>query len=137
MGRILYLESRPNLIFHPPFAGEKKAFVSSGNRVTERVERRELGPDELTVSGWFAEEGAMVTLDVRLGYRDDTISEWTELAHSFEQRKLHCNLNISKVPDIRLQTVSTPSLFVSFSGLIGCLAVLLADHGQRGSLLRL
>lgn len=47
----------------------------------------------------FAEEGAMVTLDVRLAYRDDTISEWTELAHSFEQRKLSCNLTISKVPD--------------------------------------
>lgn len=44
----------------------------------------------------------MVTLDVRLGYRDDTVSEWTELAHSFEQRKLSCNLNISKVPDTRL-----------------------------------
>ncbi|XP_011614863.1 protein wntless homolog isoform X1 [Takifugu rubripes] len=45
------------------------------------------------------EEGAMVTLDVRLAYRDDTISEWTELAHSFEQRKLSCNLTISKTMD--------------------------------------
>ena len=43
----------------------------------------------------------MVTLDVRLGYRDDMAGEWTELAHSFEQRKLNCNLTISKVPDIR------------------------------------
>lgn len=43
----------------------------------------------------------MVTLDVRLGYRDDTVGEWTELAHSFEQRKLNCNLNISKVPDAK------------------------------------
>lgn len=39
----------------------------------------------------------MVTVDVGLAYRDDTISEWTEMAHSFEQRKLNCNFTTSKV----------------------------------------
>lgn len=48
----------------------------------------------------------MVSLDVRLGYRDDTLGEWTQLAHSFEQRRLNCNLNISKVPNTQ-----TPNLF--------------------------
>lgn len=43
----------------------------------------------------------MVTLDVRLAYRDDSISEWTELAHSFEQRKLSCNLTMSKVTQLK------------------------------------
>ncbi|XP_077393933.1 protein wntless homolog [Festucalex cinctus] len=38
----------------------------------------------------------MVTVDVGLAYRDDTFSEWTELAHSFEQRKLNCNFTKSK-----------------------------------------
>lgn len=71
----------------------------------------------------------MVTLDVRLGYRDDTVSEWTELAHSFEQRKLSCNLNISKVPDTRLRTVTIASVFGNFKCTIRCLAVLLPDHG--------
>ncbi|KAL0966686.1 hypothetical protein UPYG_G00298420 [Umbra pygmaea] len=42
------------------------------------------------------EEGAMVTIDVGLAYRDDSLSEWTEMAHSVEQRKLSCNLNITK-----------------------------------------
>ncbi|XP_039998776.1 protein wntless homolog isoform X2 [Xiphias gladius] len=37
------------------------------------------------------EDGAMVNIDVGLAYRDDTVSEWTEMAHSFEQRKLSCN----------------------------------------------
>lgn len=71
----------------------------------------------------------MVTLDVRLGYRDDTVSEWTELAHSFEQRKLSCNLNISKVPDTRLRTVTIASVFGNVRCTIRCLAVLLPDHG--------
>ena len=39
----------------------------------------------------------MVTVDVGLAYRDDTVSEWTEMAHSFEQRKLSCNFTTSKV----------------------------------------
>ncbi|XP_029971145.1 protein wntless homolog isoform X1 [Salarias fasciatus] len=42
------------------------------------------------------EDGAMVTIDVGLAYRDDTISEWTEMAHSFEQRKLSCNFTTAK-----------------------------------------
>lgn len=71
----------------------------------------------------------MMTLDVRLGYRDDTVSEWTELAHSFEQRKLSCNLNITKVAHIRLQTVAIPPAVVNFRCTIRCLAVLLPDHG--------
>lgn len=86
---------------------------------------------------WFAEEGAMVTLDVRLAYRDDTISEWTELAHSFEQRKLSCNLTISKVPDI-LKPEKQLLCLLAFvvSSLAIYLAVLPADHGQRGPMLR-
>lgn len=39
----------------------------------------------------------MATIDVALAYRDDTVSEWTEMAHSFEQRKLNCNFTTSKV----------------------------------------
>lgn len=56
--------------------------------------KREQGAD------WFfsvLEDGALVTLDVKLAYRDDTISEWTEMAHSFEQRKLSCNFTTAKV----------------------------------------
>ncbi|KAF3699149.1 Protein wntless -like protein Integral membrane protein GPR177 Precursor [Channa argus] len=42
------------------------------------------------------DEGAMVTIDVSLAYRDDSFSEWTEMAHSFEQRKLNCNFTTAK-----------------------------------------
>ncbi|KAK7945165.1 hypothetical protein WMY93_000893 [Mugilogobius chulae] len=42
------------------------------------------------------EDGALVTIDVGLAYRDDTVSEWTEMAHSFEQRKLSCNFTTPK-----------------------------------------
>ncbi|XP_018532651.1 protein wntless homolog isoform X2 [Lates calcarifer] len=42
------------------------------------------------------EEGVVVTVDVGLAYRDDTFSEWTEMAHSFEQRKLSCNFTTAK-----------------------------------------
>ncbi|XP_029930918.1 protein wntless homolog isoform X2 [Myripristis murdjan] len=41
-------------------------------------------------------DGAMVTIDVGLAYRDDTLSEWTEMAHSIEQRKLNCSFNTAK-----------------------------------------
>lgn len=44
----------------------------------------------------FSEDGAMVTIDVGLAYRDDTVSEWTAMAHSFEQRKLNCNFTAMK-----------------------------------------
>lgn len=44
-----------------------------------------------------AEDGAVVTIDVGLAYRDDSVSEWTEMAHSIEQRKLSCNFTTSKV----------------------------------------
>lgn len=43
------------------------------------------------------EDGAVVTIDVRLAYRDDTLTEWTEMAHSIEQRKLTCNFTTEKV----------------------------------------
>ena len=43
------------------------------------------------------DEGAIATLDVGLAYRDDSLSEWTEMAHSIEQRKLSCNFTTSKV----------------------------------------
>lgn len=39
----------------------------------------------------------MVTINVGLAYRDDTVSEWTEMAQSLEQRKLNCNFTTSKV----------------------------------------
>lgn len=52
---------------------------------------------QLTVRNVLSEEGAMVTVDVGLAYRDDTISEWTEMARSFEQRKLNCNFTTAKV----------------------------------------
>ncbi|XP_020505201.1 protein wntless homolog isoform X2 [Labrus bergylta] len=42
------------------------------------------------------EDGALATIDVGLAYRDDTLSEWTEMAHSFEQRKLTCNFTTTK-----------------------------------------
>ncbi|KAG9341521.1 hypothetical protein JZ751_019026 [Albula glossodonta] len=42
------------------------------------------------------EEGAVVTLDMTVAYRDDLISEWTEMAHSVEQRKLSCNTSFPK-----------------------------------------
>uniref|UniRef100_A0A8K9XF24 Wnt ligand secretion mediator n=1 Tax=Oncorhynchus mykiss TaxID=8022 RepID=A0A8K9XF24_ONCMY len=43
------------------------------------------------------EDGALATIDVGLAYRDDTLSEWTEMAHSIEQRKLSCNFTTTKV----------------------------------------
>lgn len=43
------------------------------------------------------EDGAVATIDVGLAYRDDTLSEWTEMAHSIEQRKLSCNFTTEKV----------------------------------------
>lgn len=39
----------------------------------------------------------MATIDVRLGYRDDSVSEWTQMAHSIEERKLNCNFTAAKV----------------------------------------
>ncbi|KAG5847617.1 hypothetical protein ANANG_G00128070 [Anguilla anguilla] len=42
------------------------------------------------------EDGAVVTIDVGLAYRDDTVSDWTEMAHSIEQRKLSCNFTTPK-----------------------------------------
>ncbi|XP_037537422.1 protein wntless homolog [Nematolebias whitei] len=42
------------------------------------------------------EEGAAVSIDVGLAYRDDMFSEWKEMAHSLEQKKLHCNLSLPK-----------------------------------------
>ncbi|XP_048845527.1 protein wntless homolog [Brienomyrus brachyistius] len=45
------------------------------------------------------EEGAVATIDVRLGYRDDTVSEWTQMAQSTEERKLNCNFTAAKTPD--------------------------------------
>ncbi|XP_061099643.1 protein wntless homolog isoform X2 [Conger conger] len=42
------------------------------------------------------EDGAEVTIDVGLAYRDDSVSEWTEMAHSIEKRKLSCNFTTSK-----------------------------------------
>lgn len=38
-----------------------------------------------------------MTVDVGLAYRDNMLSEWTEMAHALEQRKLSCNLTTDKV----------------------------------------
>lgn len=43
----------------------------------------------------------MATIDVGLAYRDDSVSEWTEMAHSSEQRKLNCKFTIPKVWKLR------------------------------------
>ncbi|XP_006011675.1 protein wntless homolog isoform X1 [Latimeria chalumnae] len=45
------------------------------------------------------DDRAIITLDVSLAYRNDTISEWTEMAHSIEQRKLNCSFPSSKTYD--------------------------------------
>ncbi|MBN3298621.1 WLS protein, partial [Amia calva] len=45
------------------------------------------------------EEGAIATIDVSLAFRDDTFSEWTEMAHSIEHRKLSCIFSTAKVPE--------------------------------------
>uniref|UniRef100_A0A673FG96 Protein wntless homolog n=1 Tax=Sinocyclocheilus rhinocerous TaxID=307959 RepID=A0A673FG96_9TELE len=42
------------------------------------------------------EDGSLVTMDVGLAYRDSTLSEWTEMAHSIEHRKLSCNFTATK-----------------------------------------
>lgn len=46
----------------------------------------------LEVVFFFSVEGAVVTIDVDLAYRDDKASEWKKMAHAVEQRKLHCKL---------------------------------------------
>ena len=52
------------------------------------------------MSGVSPEDGALATVDVGLAYRDDTLSEWTEMAHSLEQRKLKCNFTTTKVRSV-------------------------------------
>ncbi|XP_043941536.1 protein wntless homolog [Protopterus annectens] len=42
------------------------------------------------------EDGAIVTLDVSLGYRNSSKDDWTLMAHSVEARKLKCNFTASK-----------------------------------------
>uniref|UniRef100_A0A8C7X6E5 Wnt ligand secretion mediator n=1 Tax=Oryzias sinensis TaxID=183150 RepID=A0A8C7X6E5_9TELE len=42
------------------------------------------------------EEGAVVNIDVSLAYRDDTVSKWTKMASSFEQRRLNCSFPTAK-----------------------------------------
>ncbi|XP_005802405.1 protein wntless homolog isoform X2 [Xiphophorus maculatus] len=44
-------------------------------------------------------DGAVVTIDASLAYRDDLISEWTEMAHSLEHRNLNCNFTSEKTAD--------------------------------------
>lgn len=44
-----------------------------------------------------ADNEGLVTMDVRLAYRDDLLSEWTEMAHSIEHRKLNCSFTTTKV----------------------------------------
>ncbi len=54
---------------------------------------------------WHVDNGALVTMDVGLAYRDSTLSEWTEMAHSIEHRKLSCNFTATKVST---QVISDP-----------------------------
>ncbi|XP_047444023.1 protein wntless homolog [Mugil cephalus] len=42
------------------------------------------------------EDGAVVTIDARLAFRDDLMSEWTAKFHSVEQRPLRCTLAVPK-----------------------------------------
>ncbi|XP_071421424.1 protein wntless homolog [Pithys albifrons albifrons] len=41
-------------------------------------------------------ENAEITLDVSLAYRDDTFSDWQEIAHAIENRKLKCTFSSPK-----------------------------------------
>ncbi|XP_032422391.1 protein wntless homolog isoform X3 [Xiphophorus hellerii] len=44
-------------------------------------------------------DGAVVTIDASLAYRDDLFSEWTEMAHSLEHRNLNCNFTSEKTTE--------------------------------------
>jgi hypothetical protein len=44
-----------------------------------------------------AGENAEVSMDVSLAYRDDTLAEWTEMAHERVPRKLKCTFTSPKV----------------------------------------
>uniref|UniRef100_A0A673JLW3 Wnt ligand secretion mediator n=1 Tax=Sinocyclocheilus rhinocerous TaxID=307959 RepID=A0A673JLW3_9TELE len=46
--------------------------------------------------GGLIEDGSLATMDVGLAYRDSTLNEWTEMAHSTEHRKLSCNFTATK-----------------------------------------
>lgn len=45
----------------------------------------------------LAGENAEVSMDVSLAYRDDTLAEWTEMAHERVPRKLKCTFPSPKV----------------------------------------
>ncbi|XP_041643168.1 protein wntless homolog isoform X2 [Cheilinus undulatus] len=45
------------------------------------------------------EKELMATMEVGLAYRDNTVSEWTKMVRSFEQRKLNCNFIEAKIPE--------------------------------------
>ncbi|XP_069498034.1 protein wntless homolog [Ambystoma mexicanum] len=47
----------------------------------------------------YIEENAMITLDVSLAYRDRLNHNWTEMAHSKEQRKLKCDSTFEMTTD--------------------------------------
>ncbi|TFK01019.1 ribonuclease-like [Platysternon megacephalum] len=42
------------------------------------------------------EDNAEITFDVSLAYRDDMVTEWTEMAHAVQTRKLKCSFASSK-----------------------------------------
>ncbi|XP_074859196.1 protein wntless homolog isoform X2 [Carettochelys insculpta] len=44
-------------------------------------------------------ENAEITLDVSLAYRDDMFSEWKEMAHAIETRKLKCSFSSPKTTE--------------------------------------
>lgn len=58
------------------------------------------------------EDGSLVYIDVGLAYRDDMDSEWTEMAHSFEQRKLSCNFTATKVVKTVARLLNYKSLLI-------------------------
>uniref|UniRef100_A0A7M4EYK3 Wnt ligand secretion mediator n=1 Tax=Crocodylus porosus TaxID=8502 RepID=A0A7M4EYK3_CROPO len=45
------------------------------------------------------QDNAEITLDVSLAYRDDMSSEWKEMAHAIETRKLKCAFHSPKTPE--------------------------------------
>lgn len=61
----------------------------------------------------------MANIEVGLAYRDDTVSKWTEMARSSEQRRLNCNFTTAKVRR-RIQSISGLGLSLFFSCLLFC-----------------
>lgn len=70
------------------------------------------GDDDDDDDYYSPEDGSLVYIDVGLAYRDDMDSEWTEMAHSFEQRKLSCNFTATKVVKTVARLLNYKSLLI-------------------------